>query len=253
MSGVGPVEPADPTEAHPRGDTPHTPQAGPPPDVIGTDSPRLTERWRALPPRTRTTALATAAAALAAAAVWLLPAPPPNTPPDRPPTPRPSATTAFHYKGLADNPGAATSRNFLFDVSVHDGPPVTVSDIDAAPAGLRTRTTPPTSFTVHAGRPHHLTVRITVTDCTALPRNVNLPFLDVTLRNKNAIQQYSFIFGGRYSRDLSDLLHTACDATRALPQPHVQREVRVLTMWTRHLPAKPAENDLHTSSSSGTS
>ena len=90
-------------------------------------------------------------------------------------------------------------------------------------------------------------------DCGALPVNVNLPFLDVTLRNKHAIQHYSFIFGNRYSRDLSGLLHTACDATRALPSPRVRREVRVLTMWTRRVLANPAESDLHTSSSTGTS
>ncbi|MCX5047440.1 MULTISPECIES: hypothetical protein [unclassified Streptomyces] len=250
MSGIGPVEPAGPVEAH-TGDAPATPQDAPPPDVIGTDSPRLTDRWHALLPRTRATALAAAAATLAAA-VWLLTAQLPATPPEEPTAPWPSTTTAFHYKGVADTP-AATTRDFRFDVSVHDGPPVTISDITATPAGLHTRTTPPTTFTVRAGTTHRITVRITVTDCGGLPLNVNLPFLDVTLRNTQAIQHYSFIFGGSYSRDLSDLLHTACDATRALSSPRVQPEVRVLTMWTRHVSAKPAESELPQGSPSGTS
>ncbi|MCX4880074.1 hypothetical protein [Streptomyces sp. NBC_00847] len=106
---------------------------------------------------------------------------------------------------------------------------------------------------MHAGTTHRITVRITVTDCGGLPLNVNLPFLDVTLRNTHAIQHYSFIFGGSYSHDLSDLLHAACDATRTLSSPRVQREVRVLTMWTRRVPAKPAESELPQGSPSGTS
>lgn len=251
MSGIGPVEPAGPVEAHTDHDSDARPDA-PPPDVIGADSPRLTDRWHTLPPHTRTTVLATAAATLAAA-VWLLTAPPATTPPEEPSTPWPSTTTAFHYKGVAGPPATASTRDFRFDVSVHDGPPVTVSDINAAPAGIRTLTAPPTAFTVRAGATHRITVRITVTHCSGLPLNVNLPFLDVTLRNTHAIQHYSFIFGGRYSRDLSELLHTACDATRALPSLHVQPEVRVLTMWTRRVPAKPAESDLPPGSPSGTS
>ncbi|WP_051833385.1 hypothetical protein [Streptomyces sp. NRRL S-646] len=242
MSGIGPVEPADRIEAH-TDDDPDSPLDAPPPDVIGVDSPRLTNRWHALTPRTRTTALAAAAAALAAA-VWLLAAPPPTTPPKGPSTPWPSTTTAFYYKGVASQPATASTRDFHFDVSVRNGPPVTVSAITAAPVGIRTLVKPPTAFTVRAGTTHRVTVGITVTQCSGLPLNVNLPFLDVTLRNTHAIQHYSFIFGGRYARDLSDLLHTACDSTRTPPSPHVQPEVRVLTMWTRRVPAKPAESDL---------
>ncbi|MEV0209838.1 hypothetical protein AB0H97_32025 [Streptomyces sp. NPDC050788] len=252
MSGVGPVEPVEPTEARP-GHAPGTHRAAPPPDVIGADSPRPTDRWRKLPPRVRITALTAAVTALAAAAVWLLPPSPSAPKREEPATPWPATTTAFRYTGVADNPSAGATRDFHFEVSVHDGPPVTVSHINAAPGGLRTRTTPPMSFTVRAGSAHRITVRITVADCSALPVYVNLPFLDVTLRNKHAIQHYSFIFGNRYSRDLSGLLHTACDATRALPSPRVRREVRVLTMWTRRVLANPAEADLHTSSSTGTS
>lgn len=251
MSGIGPVEPFDRIEAD-TDDDPDGPLDAPPTDVIGVDSPRLTNRWHALTPRTRTTALAAAAAALAAAA-WLLAAPSPTTPPKEPSTPWPSTTTAFYYKGVVRPPATASTRDFHFDVSVHNGPPVTVSAINAAPAGMRTLTKPPATFTVRAGTTHRITVQITVTNCSGLPLNVNLPFLDVTLRNTHAIQHYSFIFGGRYSRDLSELLHTACDATRALPSRHVQPEVRVLTMWTRRVPAKPAESDLPPGSPSGTS
>lgn len=85
--------------------------------------------------------------------------------------------------------------------------------------GLHAHATPAPDFTVHVGRPRRITVEITVSDCSDLPLNADLPFLDVTLRNMRAIQRHSFIFGGTFSRDLSELLHTACDPPPARPAP----------------------------------
>ena len=65
MSGIGPVEPAGPVETH-TGDDPATPQDAGDHDVIGTDEPRLTDRWHALiAARPRRRSLAAAAVTLA--------------------------------------------------------------------------------------------------------------------------------------------------------------------------------------------
>jgi hypothetical protein len=215
MSGTGPVEPADPTRATPADDPTGTnsPRAEPNHDIIGTDSPRLSDRWHALPPRRRGGALAAGAVTLAAAAALLFPRPPAAAPPDQPPPPRPSAVTDVRYLGVAGTPDAEPTGDFLFEVTVRHGPPVTVETITAAHAGLHTRTTPDAPFTVRSGTTQRLTVHLSVSHCTGLPLDPELPFLDVTLRNTDAIQQHSFIFGDPYSRDLSELLHSACDDT----------------------------------------
>jgi len=222
MSGTGPVEPTDAADfTDPTGSTGPvgTAQGQDTADVIGDNSPRLSDHWAALPPRVRRAALATAAAgavAIAIAAVLLLPSPRPAPPPPRlhepPPTPFPATVTTFAYSGIADaaEPGTA-SGSFRFAVSVRNGPPVTLVITGAAYPGLHAYTAPDAPVIVRAGAPHPITVRISVTDCAGLPRNASLPFFDVTLRNTRAIQHHSFIFGGAYSRDLSRLLHAACD------------------------------------------
>ena len=176
MSGIGPVEPTDADDF-----TDPTDPTGPAgtarghenDDVIGGNSPRLSDRWATLPPRTRGAALATAAAGAITAGILLLPspqapstAPPPHEPP---PTPFPANVTAFAYAGIADTaePGA-TSGSFRFAVSVRNGPPVTLDITSAAYPGLHASTAP---FTVRAGTTHRITVQISVTDCSGLPLN----------------------------------------------------------------------------------
>lgn len=213
MSGIGPVEPVDSPET----DESH--------DVIGVDGPRLTDRWTTrwagLPPRTRMTTLTMGAIAMAAAAVLIpraLTADRTETPEN--PVPWPANVTAWRY--LGSTPPAspqATSGRFRFAVSVHSGPPVTVRVIGAAFKGLTAHATPDPDFTVSAGATRRITVQISVADCSDLPLNAHLPFLDVTLRNTRAIQPHSFIFGDAYSRDLSELLHGACDPAPARPAP----------------------------------
>ena len=215
MTGIGPVEPVDSSES------------GGTYDVIGTDGPRPTDRWtawwRRMPPRSRRATLATTAIALLAAGV-LVPrtlSEDPRPEPERTPVPWPANVTAWRYlgpAGLPEPPGThPTSGRFRFAVDVHSGPPVTLRVTGAAFTGLTAHALPE-AFTVHPGTTRRVTVEISVSDCSGLPQNADLPFLDVTLRNARAIQHHSFIFGRAYSRDLFRLLRGACAATPA-PQP----------------------------------
>lgn len=218
MSGVGPVEPANSTDAE------HSW------DVIGTDASRpgdrLADRWSRLPRGRRRAVVATAVIAAAAAWAVALPqglAPDPNLPPYEPipaPTPWPATVTAWHYLGRAEtlNSPGKTGR-FRFAVTVERGPAVTLRVAGTSYPGLTARAVPGPAFTVTAGTPRGITVEITVSECSALPPEVDHPFLDVTLRNARAIQRHSFIFGRAYARDLSDLFRAACGPGTARSQP----------------------------------
>jgi len=210
MTGTGPVEPVNSSET----DDSY--------DVIGVDEPRLTDRWgkrwNTLSPRTRKATLAATATAVAATAILLAQGP---AEPDRPnPVPWPANVTAWHYLGPATPTNSRTTTGrFRFAISVDHGPPVTLRVIGTSSPGLHARAIPEPDFTVTAGTPRRITVEITVSDCSDLPLNADLPFLDVTLRNTRAIQRHSFIFGGAFSRELSELLHTACDPPTPRPAP----------------------------------
>ncbi|MFF7131592.1 MULTISPECIES: hypothetical protein [unclassified Streptomyces] len=207
MTGIGPVEPVD------------SPDSGASYDVIGTDGPRLTDRWgarwRGMSPRGRRAALGAGAIALLAAGVLVPLTHSEDRPPEPEPTPAPwpANVTAWRYlgsAGLPETPGAhPTSGRFRFAVDVHSGPPVTLQVTGAAFPGLTAHALPE-AFTVHAGTTRRVTVEISVSDCSGLPLNADLPFLDVTLRNTRAIQHHSFIFGRAYSDDLFRLLRGAC-------------------------------------------
>lgn len=207
MTGIGPVEPVDSADS------------GESCDVIGADGPRLTDRWSArwggMSPRARRTAVAGTAIALLAAGVALPRALPEDHRPEPPatPVPWPANVTAWRYLGPAGLPrppdAHPTSGRFRFAVDVHSGPPVTLRVTGAAFTGLTARALPD-AFTVHAGTTQRVTVEIAVSDCAGLPRNADLPFLDVTLRNTRAIQHHSFIFGRAYAHDLFALLRGAC-------------------------------------------
>ncbi|MHC3468670.1 hypothetical protein ACYF6T_08145 [Streptomyces sp. 7R007] len=209
MSGVGPVEPGG------------TGGVGGGGDVIGSDAPRLADRLgrrrRWVPRRVRRALLAALVVGAVAVGVLLLPtagAPDRAEPPE--PLPYPANVTRWGYLGLAEPIGAHdTSGLFRFAVSIDYGPPVTVRATGTDLGGLAVRSTPDPAFTVHAGATRRITVKISVSDCSGLPIDEDLPFLVVTLRNTRAIQQHTFIFGGRYARDLSRLLRTACGAAPA--------------------------------------
>ncbi|MEU0177279.1 hypothetical protein ABZ178_28625 [Streptomyces massasporeus] len=222
MSGIGPVEPAN----EPVNSTDEERSC----DVVGTDASRpgdrLASRWSGLPAGRRRAVVAAAVIAVAAASTLALPqalAPDPHPPPYDPvpaPTPWPATVTAWHYLGPAGslNSSGKTGR-FRFAVTVEHGPAVTLRVAGTSYPGLTARAVPGPAFTVPAGTPRGITVEITVSDCSALPPEVDHPFLDVTLRNARAIQRHSFIFGRAYARDLSDLFRAACGPRTARSQP----------------------------------
>ncbi|MFE9095086.1 hypothetical protein [Streptomyces sp. NPDC007264] len=228
MSGVGPVEPVESAEPEPG----H--------DVIGSDPPRLSDRWTRLPARTRAAVLGAAALAVTGALLFL--SAPPVTPPPRPDLPPelppwPVNVTRFSYAGVARRATAASpTGTFRFDISVRGGSPVTVSDIRAGLTGLRARATPGPSVSVPAGTTRRIGLEIAVADCAGLSLDPDLPFLDVTLRNTRAMQQHSFIFGGAFSRDLSELLHTVCGASGRRARPWPTGSARSQTADHRKIP-----------------
>ncbi|WP_031487894.1 hypothetical protein [Streptomyces bicolor] len=211
MTGIGPVEPVNSPETNESHDT------------IGTDAPHLTDRiadlWAGLTPRTRTAAIATAVAGAVAAAATLIPQVSGDS--ESPaPVPWPANVTTWRYLGFAaPHNSGATSGRYHFAVTVDHGPPVTLRISGTAFPGLTAHALPEPAFTVAASTTRKITVRISVSDCSELPLNADLPFLDVTLRNTRAIQHHSFIFGGTFSRDLSVLLHGACDRAADGPGP----------------------------------
>ncbi|MFD5907343.1 hypothetical protein ACFWHL_01360 [Streptomyces massasporeus] len=218
MSGIGPVEPGN------SADTEHSW------DVIGTDARRPADRfagrWSGLPPGRRRAVVAAAVIAVAAASALALPqalAPDRHPPPHDPvpaPTPWPATVTAWHYLGRAETPNSpGRTGRFRFAVTVERGPAVTLQVDGTSYPGLTARAVPGPAFTVPAGTPRGITVEITVSDCAALPPEVDHPFLAVTLRNVRAIQRHSFIFGRAYARDLSDLFRAACGPGTARSQP----------------------------------
>ncbi|MET7573141.1 hypothetical protein ABZT04_32310 [Streptomyces sp. NPDC005492] len=207
MSGIGPVESVD------------SPEADGSYEVIGGDQPRLTDRWHTLSPRARRAALAAGTAAAVAAGAVLLPTAHRHGAP-APVVPWPANVTAWRYTGLAQTTDSPTTTGFFrFAVTVDSGPSVAIRVTGAAFDGLDAQAVPEPSFTVRPGVTHRVTVQISVSDCSGLPLNADLAFLDVTLRNTRAIQRHSFIFGSAYSKDLSRLLHRACDTTNARPGP----------------------------------
>ncbi|WP_105972644.1 hypothetical protein [Streptomyces geranii] len=212
MTGIGPVEPVN----SPDGQETY--------EVIGADTPRLAEQWRALPRRVRRAVLGAVVLGLSAAGiVALLPAEPDAPAPAHntlTPMPWPASVTTFRYTGLAATfASTPASGLFRFAVTVHSGPPVTLRVNGAAFDGLTARISPTETVTVNAGTTRRITVQVSVVDCAALPLDADLPFLDVTLRNTRAIQHHSFIFGGAYPEDLFQLIGAACDPMPARPSP----------------------------------
>ncbi|WP_328870629.1 hypothetical protein OHT76_11250 [Streptomyces sp. NBC_00287] len=212
MTGTGPVEPVNPPDA----DESY--------EVIGVDTPRLADRlaarWAGLSTRTRAAVLATGLAGLAAAGALLLS---PDDPEPRDPldlSAWPVNVTRWDYLGTGSTANSpATSGRYRFAVSVLRGPDVTLRVTGAAFDGIRAQTVPRPEFTVPGGTTRRITVEISVSDCSELPLDAGFHYLDVTLRNTHAIQRHSFIFGGAFSRDVSELLHAACDAVPARPGP----------------------------------
>ncbi|MEU1046282.1 Tat pathway signal sequence domain protein [Streptomyces sp. NPDC005897] len=196
MSGIGPVEPGEDTRV----------REDPPPRPRG----RLALRYE----RHRRTVLASGAVLVVLAGGGYLYASRPQPRP-APPAPYPSQAVDLVYLApAADSPGAAgaTAGGYRFTVllSVRSGPPVTVTRLAQPYDGLSVTSSPAVPFQTKSHSARKIMVTLRVTECEKAPRNPELPFLDVTLRNARAIEAHSFILGARYARDLSQALEVAC-------------------------------------------
>ncbi|MEB8339469.1 hypothetical protein [Streptomyces endophyticus] len=198
MTGIGPVEPYE------TADDSHSPAAHPA-DVVGADAPRPYERWSALPPRGRRLLLAGTVAVAAVAGALLLPHP--ERPVPAPPDPWPAQVTHLTYEG-------ARGETFRFSVRVDHGTTVTIGHIRAGDPRLTVTATPGPPLDITPDTPRALTVRIAVRDCSALPRALDMAYLDLALTNRRARELHSFIFVDRYPHDLLTLLRARCAQPR---------------------------------------
>jgi hypothetical protein len=202
VSGIGPVEPGEGTATYG--------------DVIGAASerPRPADRWAALPRRSRRSALALAAASTLAGIAGYVCATSPGPPQPQLP-PWPAQVTRVDYNGPGSDPPDRTGHTFTlrFDVTVTEGPPVTVQRIETSSGNVSNASTPATPFTVTPGRTTHFVLRFHVRDCHTLPREAVQAFLDVTLRNARAKQTESYIIDGDYPGDLFTALRSSCRAS----------------------------------------
>ncbi|MDR6978211.1 hypothetical protein J2X68_004936 [Streptomyces sp. 3330] len=116
------------------------------------------------------------------------------------------------YLGEVAVPPGGRPRTFAFELllGVESGPPVTVTRLAQPYSGLSLTSEPPAPFGTKAGSARKVVITMQVTECGKVPKNVGLPFVDVTLRNARAIQVHSFILGTRYAHDLSEALQVAC-------------------------------------------
>lgn len=177
----------------------------------GRDTACLSERWTALPRRTRRRLLAAATAAVLAAGTGYALAARPREP-EPPPVAYPAQTTDVIYLWIthpAPQP-APREASFLITLRATSTSPVTVEHIAQGYEGLRLTLTPHPPVQVTPARPRTLTLLAEVTRCAGLPREARLPFLDVTLRNSRARQKLSVIPGDRYAHDLTHVFRTVC-------------------------------------------
>ncbi|WP_432179728.1 hypothetical protein [Streptomyces sp. NBC_00063] len=72
---------------------------------------------------------------------------------------------------------------------------------------MSTDAIPALPLTVKDATPKPLTVRISVHKLAALPPGLALPHLDLGLRNRQAQQQHSHLFGGACPSDLATSPH----------------------------------------------
>jgi len=124
------------------------------------------------------------------------------------PPPYPSQIARATYGG----PLPAGTEAFALRLVAHnDGPgPVEVLDVQQTYRGVTLLVAGELPRTVGPGESVELQVTLRVTDCAGAPKDAELPFLDVTLRNARAMETVSQILGDAYARDLSRALHSTC-------------------------------------------
>ncbi|WP_329458374.1 hypothetical protein [Streptomyces sp. NBC_01497] len=202
MSAIGPVEQGDGAEPDEDGTDP-TDTA--PPDVVG--GRRTTHRTPHR--RARQALLAAAALALVGYAVTNTLAHQGRS--DRDKTPTPGGIHAVAYRGLTlPTDPADPTFTVRLRITAAPGPPVTVQSLRHPFTALATRSRPASPFTVTEHRPRDVTLAITVENCDATPRDVRLPFLDVTLRKKNVIRKHTEVLDRAYATDVTAAIRTIC-------------------------------------------
>ena len=212
---VGPVEP-DPQSGT------YAPE---PADPDATAPIRLRAWWDRLSRWPRAGLLLLTAAALALAAAYVTSSHHPSPPrPGADATPTATATAPAPYPGLItdidfvtiERPqgsvGSAASRHFTFYLSMTDTgtAPVTVTHIDQPYSGMTVSLLPRAPIRLAPHTALVVGVSATVRDCTGVPTEDDLPFVDVTLSNMRAIQTESEILGAVYTNDLHRAILHAC-------------------------------------------
>ncbi|TQJ48338.1 Tat pathway signal sequence domain protein [Streptomyces sp. NBC_00080] len=221
MSGVGPVEPGEGTHAWETPEAAHAPAhasgRADTSEALGADASTAAARLlRGLVRRhaahRRATSAVLATAVLLAGGGYLYATRPHDAEQAAPAPPFPSQVVDVSYLGEVALPPGARPRSFAFDIvfGVESGPPVTVTRLAQPYPGLSLTSTPRAPFRTKAGSARKVVITMRVTECGKVPKNVGLPFVDVTLRNARAIQVHSFILGTRYAHDLSAALQVAC-------------------------------------------
>ncbi|MEU9434343.1 Tat pathway signal sequence domain protein [Streptomyces sp. NPDC048252] len=221
MSGVGPVEPGEGTHAWETPEAAHAPAhasvRADAPGALGADAStpaaRLLRGLVRRPAAHRRAASAVlATAVLLAGGGYLYATRPHEAEQAAPAPPFPSQVVDVSYLGEVAVPPGTRPRTFAFDIvlGVESGPPVTVTRLAQPYLGLSLTSTPRAPFRTKAGSVRKVVITMRVTECGKVPKNVGLPFVDVTLRNARAIQVHSFILGTRYAHDLSAALQVAC-------------------------------------------
>jgi hypothetical protein len=115
------------------------------------------------------------------------------------------------YRGLT-LPADPTGRTFTLHIRITaaPGPAVTVQNIRHPFPALTTHTAPAPPFTVDEHRPRDVALTIAVPNCDAVPLDVRLPFLDVTLRNTDVIRKHTEVLDRAYATDVTDALRRIC-------------------------------------------
>ncbi|MFJ9036408.1 hypothetical protein ACIRF8_07440 [Streptomyces sp. NPDC102406] len=205
MTGIGPVEPYEPP------DDP-LPLPRPRTDTLDANTPRLSERWAALPVRRRRAALLLVCCAAAVGALLVLR----PTSGDTTPPPWPASVTTLRYHGPGTDNGT-----FRFTLHVTPGNVVTVHQLQPQSTEFGSSTTPRLPLKVEPRSPRRLTVWLSVYTCTGLPPDAALHRLDAVLRNERGRQRRTFTLGTAFADDLRDFLYANCGP--ALPPELTRR------------------------------
>ncbi|NGN64708.1 hypothetical protein G5C51_12450 [Streptomyces sp. A7024] len=195
--------------------------APPEPEVLGHDEPRLTDRWTALPDRTRRSVIITAGLLLLAGLTGYGLATRPATPVPTVPTeslmPYPLQSTELHYVEI-DGP-ISGQKVFHVRLTAESSTGAALTHVTQGYDGLHLKAGPPLPIKLPPGQKVKFTVTFEVEQCAGVPLNASMAFLDVTLRNTRAIQVYSAILGDRYATDLSAALRALCEHPKRAASP----------------------------------